>query len=358
MVPQQDFTKDSFVDYPPTNDIHYNVLNNRHLYDANISWPRISIVTPSYNQGQFIEQTITSVLNQEYPNLEYILIDGGSTDETLKIIKKYERDLTYWVSEKDEGQSNAINKGLEKCTGDIFNWLNSDDYYEPFALYAIANAYINNECDIVSAGERHFDELGHSRFRSGSTLKADLTETIFCGQIDQPSTFWKKDILDSLGGVNEKYNYLMDAELWVRYLLEYGDERIIKLNDIVVAFRLHDESKTFREQSNFKVERSSLRYSLIKSIGDSKSLETLLEPLIDNSKTQVYNVNQIVDKNLFFYLCAEDLFKEYYYSRQYLMSKKSFVIMVSFYLKSLFINYVYFIKLFLVPKYLLNLMRS
>ena len=150
----------------------------------------------------------------------------------------------------------------------------------------------------------------------------------------------------------------MDAELWVRYLLKYGDERIIKLNEMIVSFRLHDQSKTFREQSNFKVERASLRFSLLKSIGGSKTLESLLEPLIDNLKTQVYNVSQVVDKNQFLYLCAEDLFKEYYYSRQYLMSKKSFVIMVSFHPKSLFSYYIYFIKLFLIPKYLLNSMRN
>jgi len=336
----------------------WNKETDTNVYKDYIDWPKISVITPSFNQGRFIETTIRSVLLQNYPNLEYIVIDGGSTDETFEILKNYERNLTHWVSEKDEGQSNAINKGLEKCTGYIFNWLNSDDYYEPLALYKVAKAFLDNECDIVSAGERHFDERGNSLFRTGSTLKENFSETLYCGHIDQPSTFWKKDILDFLEGVNEKYNYLMDAELWVRYLLEYGDERIIKLNDIVVSFRLHDQSKTFKEQSNFKVERSSLRYSLVKSFGDSKSLESLFEPLIDNSKTQVYNVGQMVDKNLFFYLCADDLFREYYYSRQYSLSRQSFDKMIRLNPRSFFYNIFYFIKLFLVPKYLLNLMRS
>ena len=104
----------------------------------------ISIVTPTYNQGQYIEQTIQSVLNQNYPNLEYIIIDGGSTDNTVEIIKKYEKHLKFWVSEKDNGQANAINKGLQYCTGEIFNWLNSDDYLEPGALLNIANAFSSN----------------------------------------------------------------------------------------------------------------------------------------------------------------------------------------------------------------------
>ncbi len=329
----------------------------KDLYDNSITWPKVSIVTPSFNQGKFIECTIRSVLFQNYPNLEYVVIDGGSTDETLEIIKKYESYLTYWVSEKDEGQASAINKGLERCSGVLFNWINSDDYYEPMALYKIAKTFLNNDCDIVSAREKHFFENGDSQLRSGSTLKENLEETLYFGHIDQPSTFWRKDIIDSLGGVNEKYDYLMDAELWVRYLLEHGDEKIIKLNEMVVSFRLHDQSKTFREQSNFKVERASLRYSLLKSIGDSKRLEYLLEPLIDNSKTQVYNINQEFDKDQFLYLCAEDLFKEYYYSKLYLSSKRSFVKMVQINPKSLFFNLLYFLKIFLIPKYLLNFMR-
>src|ERR1700733_14532761 len=101
-------------------------------------YPKISIVTPSYNKGQYIEQTIQSVLDQNYPNLEYIIIDGGSTDNTIEIIEKYAPYLKYWVSEKDKGQANAINKGLQYCTGEIFNWLNSDDYLEPDSLEKIA----------------------------------------------------------------------------------------------------------------------------------------------------------------------------------------------------------------------------
>src|ERR1051325_4216859 len=106
--------------------------------------PLITIITPSYNQGQFIEETILSIINQDYPRLEFIIIDGGSTDNTVDIIKKYADRITYWVSEKDKGQSNAINKGLHKATGDIINWINSDDQLMPGALTAVAKHFLAN----------------------------------------------------------------------------------------------------------------------------------------------------------------------------------------------------------------------
>src|SRR4029077_16981552 len=106
--------------------------------------PKISIVTPSFNQGRFLEETILSVLNQNYPNLEYIVIDGGSTDETVEVIRRYEDRIPFWVSEKERGQVHAINKGLEKCTGDIFGFVNSDDVYLPGTFAAVAQYFENH----------------------------------------------------------------------------------------------------------------------------------------------------------------------------------------------------------------------
>ncbi len=113
----------------------------------NIKPIKISVVTPSYNQGPYLEKTILSVIEQGYPNLEYIIIDGGSTDNSLEIIKKYERHLSYWVSEKDRGQSHAINKGFGHAGGDLFGWLNSDDFYAPDALKTAAEVYQANPAD-------------------------------------------------------------------------------------------------------------------------------------------------------------------------------------------------------------------
>ena len=105
------------------------LFDEKIILNKDISWPKISIVTPSYNQGDFLEQTILSVLNQNYPNLEYIIIDGGSTDKSMEIIKKYEKYISYWISEKDNGQADAIKKGFRKSSGEIFAWINSDDNY-------------------------------------------------------------------------------------------------------------------------------------------------------------------------------------------------------------------------------------
>ena len=109
----------------------------------------LSIITPSFNQGEYIEQTIDSVLSQKYPNLEYIIIDGGSTDQSVEIIKKYKKHLAYWVSEPDQGQSDAINKGLRMATGEIINWINSDDYYEKDALQTVADAFQDDRVNVV-----------------------------------------------------------------------------------------------------------------------------------------------------------------------------------------------------------------
>jgi len=124
---------------------------SKPLFDENIllnkdsNYPKIAIVTPSYNQAQFLERTILSVLNQNYPNLEYIIIDGGSTDGSVEIIKKYERYLSYWVSEKENVQADAINKGFQKSTGQILAWLNSDDLYLPNTLVKIMNIFLRNK---------------------------------------------------------------------------------------------------------------------------------------------------------------------------------------------------------------------
>ena len=141
-------------------------------------FPKISIVTPSFNQAEFIEETILSVLNQKYPNLEYIIIDGGSSDGTIDIIKKYEDKIAYWISEKDDGQSYAINKGLQRSTGEIISWLNSDDIFSNNALYTIASAFKKFQSPLIVGGSLHWDAVNHLKVPHESNPKTfrDLLE--------------------------------------------------------------------------------------------------------------------------------------------------------------------------------------
>ncbi len=122
------------------------------------TYPKISIITPSYNQGNYIEETIQSIINQNYPNLEYMIFDGGSNDQSLEIIKKYEKWISFWESKSDKGQANAINKGIAKCEGDIVGWINSDDMLVPGSLYTIANNYLLHNDKILLGDVINYNE--------------------------------------------------------------------------------------------------------------------------------------------------------------------------------------------------------
>lgn len=211
--------------------------------------PKISVITPSFNQGHFIEETIRSVLLQDYPNLEYIIVDGGSTDESVSIIKRFEPWLTYWVSEPDRGQSHAINKGFEVATGQLVAYLNSDDIYLPGALWQIAKAWVNSPDSVVFVGGFvHVDERSDAQSKPKWPLLPSL------GPIDlsllsheawrlpqQPGFFSKSALEGDDSLVCEDLHYTMDRELYCR-LLRRGKACFV--DDVLATYRLHEMSKT------------------------------------------------------------------------------------------------------------------
>jgi glycosyltransferase involved in cell wall biosynthesis len=217
-----------------------------------IPWPTISIVTPSFNQGVYLEETIRSILLQGYPKLEHIVIDGGSTDDSVAIIKKYERWLTYWVSERDHGQAHAINKGLAHCTGAIFNWINSDDYLLSGALGKIAAAF--HEVDAVAGTVLNFDETGWRECLVPGMLVAEkLASYDSSTRWHQPGLWFHRESVTASGGIDESYHYSFDWDLAIRYLSLFP--RVNRIPDVLVHFRLHPQSKTTSSWDRFMEER-------------------------------------------------------------------------------------------------------
>jgi glycosyltransferase involved in cell wall biosynthesis len=232
------------------------LFDEKVILNNDPSWPKISIVTPSYNQAAFLEETILSVLNQNYPNLEYIIIDGGSTDRSVEIIKKYEKYFAFWVSEPDNGQSHAINKGLKIATGKYFGWLNSDDYLETGALLHIVKGFEDEGVGTICGKIRLVDKNGRCigiRFNKKISYNEILNGT---AQINQPGSFHRKALIDQYGNLDENLNYVMDFELWLR-LGRYSDFR--QLDIIVANHRLHSVSKTQSEFTKFFPEIRKVR---------------------------------------------------------------------------------------------------
>lgn len=208
---------------------------------------KISIITPSYNQAEFIERTILSIQNQGYKNFEHIVMDGGSTDGTLAILKKYS-DKIIWKSEKDNGQSDAINKGLKLATGDIIAYLNSDDTYEPDAFQEVVNFFKKNETKKWVYGKCKIIDKQDTEIRKPITWYKNLllknysySKLLTENFISQPATFWRKELLDAVGCFNEKEHLCMDYEYWLRIGQKY-DAGVI--NKYLANFRYYSDSKS------------------------------------------------------------------------------------------------------------------
>lgn len=183
-----------------------------------IEWPKISVVTPCFNHARFLEATLRSVWNQDCPNLDHIVIDGGSTDGSLNIIRRYSERLAYWVSEPDRGHIDAYIKGFDRATGDIMCWLNSDDLFEPWTLREVAQFFIDNSQARVVYGDATWIDI------DGKPIKPKKEHafnrfiwTYDYNFIPQPSTFWRRDLYEEVGGLNPRFQLAMDADLWIRF---------------------------------------------------------------------------------------------------------------------------------------------
>lgn len=224
------------------------------MFEEN-KWPRISIVIPTLNQGDYIEETILSILNQNYPNLEIIVIDGGSTDRTSDIIEKYKHKLTYSVSEKDLGQADAINKGLKVATGRIFNWINSDDVLAEGALFDIALNFDLAKFDMYAAGISTFSDRGVLETVFNKNLNLSQILSLFRKNVEfrQPAIWLKRENIIDLGGFSTSMHYAFDFEFILRYL--YHHQRVRYGCTVLVYFRHHPASKSIRDAHKFKQEK-------------------------------------------------------------------------------------------------------
>jgi len=209
--------------------------------------PRITVITPSFNQASFIAETIQSVLGQGYPNLQYLVMDGGSTDGTLEILKRFEGQIE-WSSEKDRGQADAINKGFRRASGEIVAYLNSDDRYEPGALLAVGRYFSNHPQAVWLTGRcRIIDEQGQA-MRSAITLYKNLWLRLgsyrvlqVLNYISQPATFWRRSAMDLTGLLDENLHYTLDYDLWLRLGTRH---RLHILTQTLASFRMHSRSKS------------------------------------------------------------------------------------------------------------------
>lgn len=226
-------------------------------------YPKVSIVTPSYNQGQFLESTILSVLNQSHPNLEYIIIDGGSTDGSVQIIKKYHKYLAYWISEKDGGMYDAINKGLKMASGDILAYLNSDDLYMPGTFQIITEyfqkhpevALVYGDCVFINEREEYMYTYHYPCFKWRRFILLN-----WCSILQQGS-FWRRDIHKKIGYFNPEFKMAGDFEFYARVGKHF---QIGHLRKKLAMYRLHKKSlsATRQDKNQEEVHKIHQRYGV------------------------------------------------------------------------------------------------
>jgi glycosyltransferase involved in cell wall biosynthesis len=255
--------------------------------------PLVSIITPSFNQARYIEATIQSVLGQEYPRIEYIIVDGGSTDGTVDVIKKYKNGLAWWVSEKDKGQTDAINKGFARATGDILAWINSDDTYEPGAITA-AVKYLQEHPDVgmVYADCNFINEDGRviGKFGSAQTDYRLLRQGYV--HIPQQTMFFRADLWRQVGPLDPSFYFAMDYDLWTRL----AARSVLKYlpGQVWANFRLHTSGKTIAADDRCWPEMIRVHYrdggSFLSVIVAKYYIRKLIAPLWNWRRRKMLNV--------------------------------------------------------------------
>ena len=211
--------------------------------------PLVSVITPSFNQAQYLEQTLLSVLEQDYPHLEYFVMDGGSTDGSVEIIQKHASRLAGWVSEKDKGQADAVNKGFSQATGEIVGWLNSDDLYYPGAISSAVKAFQEHpDASIVFSDVNSVDSQGKA-FNRMSFGDWKLKDLMCFNIISQPGVFMRRAVLEEAGYLGLDYHYLLDVELWLR--MAAIAEPYYVPNVVWSAARMHENAKNRAQALRF-----------------------------------------------------------------------------------------------------------
>lgn len=239
----------------------------------NSNYPKISIVTPSYNQGAYLERMILSIIEQKYPNLEFIIMDGGSTDESVEIIKKYEEYIDYWESKADNGQSHAINKGFKKATGVVLNWVNSDDELHPNSLEEVAKTFLAHPTLDILFSDYHIIDSNGTLLEIAKPVTDDFNSRILgYYPIQHPATFFSKRILDEVGLLNESFHYCMDADLFTKIALS-GECKYIEKP--LAKFRLQPNSKTSLTESHFTNELRPIYSATMKALNQKDIIERM-----------------------------------------------------------------------------------
>lgn len=255
--------------------------------------PKISIVTPSFNQARFLQQTIRSVIDQQYPNLEYIVMDGGSTDTSIEIIKQYEKHLTYWKSEKDNGQADAIYRGFEMATGEIVAWINSDDYYLPNAFHAVATMFCRHpEAEFIIGGHFTVDENGVVLEKYPSFSQNFESLLVWGQHMPQMSSFWLRKTFLDVGGFDRNLHFAFDYDLMLRLTKR---KKPLQCKHYLAVQRGHGSSKSstiWHTHGLPEVERLQQAHS-------PKSYSTKQHNAIVTQSKLIYSLNRL--------RCVEDI---------------------------------------------------
>ena len=259
------------------------------IYESLAEIPSITIVTPTRNQGNFIEETIRSILLQNYPKLEFIIMDGKSTDYTVQILKKYDSWITHWESKKDNGQTHAINKGFKQAQGDLINWVNSDDILAKNGLFNLIigfNTY--PEAALIHGQSITILENGQLEKYCPSGYPDFDLEYLGSFPFLQPASFYKKNVLNHIGFLDESFDFTMDRDLFIRIALNY---KIQYIDAPIAYFRVQPDAKTFRYNDNWAADRHRVISKLLRSLNAQEEILSLQKMNIYSEGTDVYPVS-------------------------------------------------------------------